>query len=75
MLYGTANEGRERGNRSGQECDSVRLDAGSAGVAANGRHGGLLAVLRGSLSHAARPDRFHGRSVAALRGERNHYAA
>jgi hypothetical protein len=53
------------------EGDSVRLDACSAGVAASGRHGGLLAVLRGSLSHSARPHRFHGRSVAALREEGN----
>ena len=48
--------------------DDVGRDAGSAGVAADGGHGGVLAVLTGGLSHAARPNLLHGLIVGAERG-------
>jgi hypothetical protein len=47
------------------------LHASSAGVATDSRGLPDFGVLRGSLNHAALPDRFHELSVAELRGERH----
>ena len=50
------------------KAENVCRDAGSAGVAADGGHRRVLAVLPGSLSHPARPDGLHRRSLAGLGG-------
>ena len=53
---------------SGQsDSDDVRRDTGSAGVAADGCHRGVLAVLPRSPSHGSRPDRLHELIVEELR--------
>ena len=48
------------------KAENVGRDAGSTGVAANGRHGRGFAVLSGSLCHAAGPNLLHGLSVIGL---------
>src|SRR4051795_5361542 len=44
---------------------NVGCNAGSTGVAADGCHRRVLAVLGGRLGHTARPDRLHTRIVGA----------
>src|SRR5436190_14887804 len=49
--------GRHRAKR---DADEVRLDARPAGIAADGGHRSVLAVLFGGLRHAPLPDDLHG---------------
>jgi hypothetical protein len=67
---GTANKAThgkpDAGCRSHEEREGVRRNAGSTGVAAGGDHGGMFAVLPGSLHHAPAPDLLHILSVGPL---------
>ncbi len=73
---------RRRGGRCGSpsgraddhgqsESEDVRLHAGAAGVAADGRHRSVLAVLGGGLTDATGPGRPHLLSVRRPYGGRN----
>jgi len=46
-----------------EECEGVRGNACSTGVAAGGDHRGVFAVLSGGLRHPSCPDLLHGLSV------------
>ena len=53
-----------RGEGRESEACEVRRCAGSAGVAADGGHGRVFAVLARRLDHAALPNGFHRGSLA-----------
>ena len=53
----------KEGEGAEDDAQDVRRDARPAGVAADGRHRRVLAVLSGCLSHATRPDLLHSLSV------------
>ena len=64
---GAANQATDRHPyarcRAHEECQGVRRNARSTGVATGSDHRGVLAVLPGSLRHSPRPDLLHGLSV------------
>ena len=60
---GNAITGRGEGRRG--DADDVGSDAGPAGVATDGGHRSILAVLPGSLRHSAGPNRLHRKSLDA----------
>ena len=60
---GNAITGRGEGRHG--DADDVGSDAGPAGVATDGGHRSILAVLPGSLRHSAGPNRLHRKSLDA----------
>jgi hypothetical protein len=65
-LQAARHERTDAGDGRDSEAGEVRCRAGSAGVAANSRHGSVFAVLACGLNHPSLPSDLHALSVVGV---------